>query len=60
MADYRLYQVNGEGHIAGAEWIEAETDDEAINEALSRHSSSPLELWQHERLIAKIPACRSR
>jgi len=30
MAAYRLYDVNGDGHIARAEWIEAESDERPL------------------------------
>jgi hypothetical protein len=60
MAAYRLYHVNGDGHIARAEWIEAESDEAAINESLSRGHPHRCELCDRLRLVAEIPPQRWR
>jgi hypothetical protein len=55
MADYRLYCLDGAGHIALADWIEAVSDEDAIGEARRlRPEAHRCELWQQGRLVAKL------
>lgn len=55
MADYRLYCLDGEGHIGLADWIEAEDDDAAISEARTlRPDVHKCEIWQKNRFVAKV------
>lgn len=55
MADYRLYCVDGVGKInAAPELIDARTDDEAIVLARSKRLVVSSELWDRNRLVAKI------
>lgn len=57
MPDYRLYRLNPHsGHIDGVEEFRAPTDDEAIDRALARAGTIPLELWQEGRKLAHVPA----
>jgi len=56
MADYRLYCLDGVNKIASAEWVDANSDDDAIMIAHSLKKSVDCELWCHGRLIARIPA----
>jgi len=55
MADYRLYCIDGDGHIALADWIEAETDEEAFSKAreLRPHAHS-CEIWLKSQMIATL------
>jgi hypothetical protein len=55
MAAYRMYCLDGAGHIGLAEWIEASTDEEAVAEARKlRPDASKCEVWLKERLVAKL------
>lgn len=57
MPSYRLYCLDGAGRISLADWIDAETDDEAV--AIARrieHGALKCEIWQGNRLIAKLDA----
>ena len=55
MADYRLYCLDGAGHIGLADWIEADTDEQAIARSRElRPEANICELWHKERLVARI------
>lgn len=55
MAAYRLYCLDGAGHIGLADWIEAETDDGAIASARDlRPHAHRCEIWLKDRLVAKL------
>jgi len=56
MATYRLYCIDGDGRIAKGEWLEADTDEEAIGKAKALRHPLPWELWLEQRQVAKIPA----
>lgn len=57
MASYRIYCLDGAGHIALAEWIEAENDAQAIAKARATHESAlRCEVWQGQRLVATLAA----
>jgi hypothetical protein len=56
MADYRLYCLDGVGKITSAEWIDAKNDDEALAIARAQKRSVPCEIWDHNRLVASVPA----
>ena len=52
---YRLYRLNSDGKIAAAaELVEASSDDEAIVLVRVRHAELPCELWDANRLVARI------
>lgn len=55
MADYRLYCLNKSGRIDFADWIEADTEDDAI--AKVRQLKPDLhrcEIWLKDRLVARL------
>ena len=55
MSDYRLYCLDGDGHIHLAEWVEAGDDDEAVTKARVMTPDANLcEVWRDTRMIAKI------
>jgi hypothetical protein len=55
MPAYRLYCLDGAGRISLADWIEAETDDDAVAKALKvEHGARKCEVWQANRLIATL------
>jgi hypothetical protein len=49
---YRLYRLDGAGKIVGADWIEAETDEEALVSARDNGAGSRFELWERNRFVA--------
>jgi hypothetical protein len=55
MTYYRLYSVGGHGKIEAAEWVEASSDEHAIMIARARGSALNCELWEHGRLVARMP-----
>ena len=54
MPSYRLYRLDGAGKITTADWIDAEDDKAAKQAAELRVDSSTVELWDRNRLIARI------
>jgi hypothetical protein len=57
MADYRLYCLDGDGRISLAEWIQADSDKEAI--ATARRTKPDVlecEVWVGNRHVATIKA----
>lgn len=53
--DYRLYCVDGAGHIGFADWIVADTDEEAIAQARTlRPDALRCEIWHKNRIVAKL------
>ena len=54
MPSYRLYRLDGAGKITTAEWIDAAHDDDALVEARSHAGDGQFELWERNRLVAKI------
>ena len=60
METYRLYCLDGVGKVASAEWIEADDDDAAIATAEAIGKGRSCELWQGERLVARIQGETSR
>jgi len=48
---YRLYRLDGAGKIASADWIEADTDQEALVSARDQGGAGRFELWERNRLI---------
>jgi hypothetical protein len=55
MSDYRLYSIDGAGHIGLADWFAAGSDDDAIMKArMHRANGARCEVWQKSRLVAKL------
>ena len=54
MADYRLYCLDGAGKVSSAEWIRAENDEAAIEQAGALHPGENCELWSGARLVARL------
>lgn len=52
---YRLYCLSRNGGISLADWIEAESDEQAIARArLIEHGARKIEIWQCDRLVAAL------
>ena len=54
MRTYRLYRLDGAGKISTAEWIEAVDDDDARLKAQAQLDGARYELWDRQRLIARV------
>ena len=54
MVEYRLYCLNADGMSVAAEWIEASSDDEAVRQARGLQGLRQCEVWQGNRLVAKL------
>lgn len=54
LRNYRLYRLDGAGKIIAADWLEAESDEDALCEAAERTPSRTFELWERERLVARV------
>lgn len=54
MANYRIYCLDGAGKVASAGWIEADGDEAAIDLVKQKYGSYKSELWDGERLVARV------
>ena len=54
MEGYRLYCLDGANKVASAEWIEADSDEAAIEVAKEKMDGHPCELWQRSRLVIRL------
>jgi hypothetical protein len=49
-----LYLLDADGNISTAEWLDAEDDDGAIEQARKRKLKVVCEVWNRSRLVARI------
>ena len=56
MASFRLYRLDGAGRIVSAEWLEADGDDHAQQLARDLNAETTVEIWDRNRMIARIEA----
>lgn len=54
MPDYRVYCIDGAGKTAGSDWIDAKNDDEALAFVRAKRLPARCELWDGNRLVARI------
>jgi hypothetical protein len=52
--NYRYYFLDSTGRLHGAEWLEAENDEDAVAQIEARHPDALCEVWQGNRLVAKV------
>jgi hypothetical protein len=57
---YRYYRLDGVGHLEGAEWFEADNDEDAIAQVSSKHPKDKCEIREGKRLVASISPNRLR
>jgi hypothetical protein len=56
-SEYRLYCLDALGRIGMAEWIDAENDQDAIQQAqLLKRDAMKCEIWNGSRLVARLDA----
>ena len=51
MAAYRVYQVSGTGQIERAQWIDADSDEDALRVAGALDDCPLCEVWDRDRFI---------
>ena len=51
---YRYYCLDGIGHLYGADWFEAASDEDAIRKIEAKHPDALCEIWQRNRLVARV------
>jgi hypothetical protein len=54
VAGYRLYCLDGANKVASAEWIEADSDEAAIEVAKDMMNGQQWELWQRSRRVIRL------
>jgi len=57
---YRYYCLDGVGHLHLAEWFESESDKQAMALIEQMHPDGLCEIWQGQRLVAKLLPRRLR
>jgi hypothetical protein len=60
VADYRLYGLDGVHRVASGDWIDADSDEAAIEAANEMFRGSECEVWQGTRLVARLDLRPSR
>jgi hypothetical protein len=58
--DYRIFRLDAYGKIIGSEVFPAEDDAAAVVIARLMESSADRELWEAERLIARLPSTTTK
>jgi hypothetical protein len=56
MRDYKLYFLDGQGHIQSFSELRAADDDAAIAQAKALDDRRAMELWELKRKVAEFPA----
>ena len=54
MPAYRVYRVDGAGKILSADWVDVTDDEAAIAAARASSDGGACELWQQQRLVARL------
>ena len=59
VSEYRLYCLNEAGRFSKAHDIEADSDEQAIDAAREMKLPVVCELWQRNRMVAKLEPAKS-
>jgi hypothetical protein len=51
---YRLYGLDGVRKVASGDWIDADSDEAAVEAANEIFRGSECEIWQGTRLVARL------
>ena len=51
--NYRYYRLDGTDHLCSGEWLDAGSDEDAIEQIVARHANATWEIWHGKRLVAK-------
>lgn len=49
-----MYHIDGGGRFSAAEWIDADSDEAAIEAARAGAKSIACELWQGQRFVGRV------
>ena len=50
----RYFCLDSSGKLYGAEWFYPASDDEAVAQIKAKHPGNTCEIWQGQRLVAKV------
>jgi hypothetical protein len=54
VSDYRLYCLGIEGRIVSADWLDAQSDEEAMIVARSKPRLLECEVWHRDGFVGKV------
>ncbi len=54
MAKYIVYCLNEAGKIWRSEWVDADSDEEALDAARAIDRPHGCEVWDHDRLVGRV------
>ena len=54
MAKYIVYCLNEEGGFVRSLWIEADTDEHALEDARAMHLPNGCEVWERNRFVGSV------
>ena len=54
MSNYRVYCLDGMNKVASAGWIEAADDEAALERVKQEHDGYKCEVWDGQRLVARL------
>ena len=54
VSGYRHYRFDGAGRISSAEWLDAADDDAAVRQVRELNLPFRSEIWDRNRLVARI------
>lgn len=55
MPAYRFYRLDGAGKITSADWIAADSDEQALTHAHKQARGARFEVWDRNRLVGRHP-----
>jgi hypothetical protein len=54
MAEYRVYAIDGDGHIVKSTPLICDDDSQAVQKAKESCEGQTLEIWSGERFVARL------
>ncbi len=54
LKSYRVYCYDGVSKIVSADWLQAASDEDAIEKARAAGFGSKCEVWDERRMVAKL------
>ena len=60
LPSYRHYRLDGAGNINSADWLEAADDEEAIRRVRDMNLPCVCEIWDRNRLVARVEPAQDR
>jgi hypothetical protein len=52
--NYRYYCLDAAGHLYDAEWLVAESAEDAVEQIKAKHPDSKCEIWQGKHMVAAV------